>query len=53
MRSLSFLLLPLLVVSSISELLLFGREKGFDIAADTLHWRLVIGILVFADRNMG
>jgi len=37
----------------INELLLFSRKKGFDMAADTLHWRLVIGILGVADRIMG
>jgi hypothetical protein len=43
----------LLDVSLINELLLFRRKKGFDIAVDTLHWRLVIGILVWQTELMG
>jgi len=34
-------------VSFINELLLFRRKNGLDVAVDTLHWRLVIGILVW------
>lgn len=36
-----------MVVSWIIEFLLFRRKQGFNIAVDTLNWRLVIGILVW------